>query len=183
MPTHTAPATICLQFKPAPPNAIGSPEYIADLAEVFAVGRNDSSNRTQEQTDTARFWADGNSEWRGGGGEIDEVGRVDHGHATPDMQCMPHRHSLLAFCPSVGCSLPTSKALPATLLNPPLPAATSAVSGHFNQIAQVLLSPNATVEEAALLFAVLNAAQWDASIAGYTAKYAQPSWRPITAIK
>ncbi|PRW60432.1 PAP2 superfamily [Chlorella sorokiniana] len=108
------------EFKPAPPNAIGSPEYVADLAEVFVVGRKDSSNRTQEQTDTANFWADGNT--------------------------------------------------------------TSAVAGHFNQIAQVLLSPNATVEEAALLFAVLNAAQWDASISAYTAKYANPSWRPITAI-
>ncbi len=56
------------------------------------------------------------------------------------------------------------------------------MSGHFNQLAQLLLSPNATVEEAAQLFAVLNAAQWDASIAAYTAKYANPSWRPITAI-
>ncbi|KAI7845827.1 hypothetical protein COHA_000737 [Chlorella ohadii] len=108
------------EFKPAPPNAIGSPEYIADLAEVFVVGRKDSTNRTQDQTDIANFWADGNT--------------------------------------------------------------TSAVSGHFNQLAQLLLSPNATVEEAAQLFAVLNAAQWDASIAAYTAKYANPSWRPITAI-
>lgn len=59
---HPPATCLHLQFKPAPPNAIGSPEYIADLAEVFVVGRKDSTNRTQDQTDIANFWADGNSE-------------------------------------------------------------------------------------------------------------------------
>ena len=49
---------------------------------------------------------------------------------------------------------------------------------------QVLIADrNLTVREAAQLFALLNAATWDASIAAYTEKYAQPSWRPITAIR
>jgi len=56
------------------------------------------------------------------------------------------------------------------------------VAGHFNLIAQALVSPNTTVSDAALLFALLNAAQWDASIAAYAYKYQNPSWRPITAI-
>lgn len=59
-PAHPGTAVPRPQFKPAPPNAIGSPEYLSDLAEVFVVGRKDSSNRTEEQTQTAQFWQDNN---------------------------------------------------------------------------------------------------------------------------
>ena len=39
-----------------PPPALGSPTYRAGLAEVRALGRADSTVRTPEQTDVARFW-------------------------------------------------------------------------------------------------------------------------------
>lgn len=51
-----------LQYKPAPPLSIPSAAYTSALAETFRLGRSDSADRTQEQTDTAKFWADGNSE-------------------------------------------------------------------------------------------------------------------------
>ncbi|MES2521650.1 MAG: vanadium-dependent haloperoxidase [Gemmatimonadota bacterium] len=43
------------QFHPVDPPTIGSPEYLADLAEVRAY----SDNRTPEQLAIARFWATG----------------------------------------------------------------------------------------------------------------------------
>ena len=43
------------QFHPADPPAIGSPRYLADLAEV----RSYSDNRTPEQLAIARYWASG----------------------------------------------------------------------------------------------------------------------------
>ena len=62
-------------------------------------------------------------------------------------------------------------------------AATSTVTGHWNQIAQAVLPANISTAEAALLFARLNAAVWDASIAGWGVKYNVLFWRPITAIR
>lgn len=47
------------QFRPAAPYALTSPEYAADLAEVRSLGRRDSTARTADQTQVARFWADG----------------------------------------------------------------------------------------------------------------------------
>lgn len=47
------------QFRPAPPPALDSPEYAAALADVASLGAIDSASRTAEQTDIARFWADG----------------------------------------------------------------------------------------------------------------------------
>ena len=41
------------QFRPGPPPAFGSPEFLAALAEV----RSFSDNRTQEQDSIAKFWA------------------------------------------------------------------------------------------------------------------------------
>lgn len=70
---HLPPRPPLPQFKPAPPLTIGSPAYIENLAEVFELGRKDSQNRTQEQTDAARFWADGNSAWGGGGAAEDAL--------------------------------------------------------------------------------------------------------------
>lgn len=47
------------QFRPAPPPALDSADYRADLADVFAVGGKNSSARSGDQTEIARFWADG----------------------------------------------------------------------------------------------------------------------------
>ncbi|NYI04318.1 vanadium-dependent haloperoxidase [Allostreptomyces psammosilenae] len=44
------------QFRLAPPPALGSDRYRADLAEVRAHGAADSTVRTPEQTETAFFW-------------------------------------------------------------------------------------------------------------------------------
>ncbi|PSC69336.1 acid phosphatase Vanadium-dependent haloperoxidase [Micractinium conductrix] len=124
------------QFKPAPPLSILSAAYTSALAEVFSLGKKESTTRTAYQSDTARFWADG-----------------------------------------------PALADPCYLLSPSSLAATSSVAGHFNQIAQALLPSTFSTRATALLFAQLNAATWDASIAAYKAKYVQPFWRPITAIR
>lgn len=44
------------QFKPAPPPALGSPEYAAALAEVREIGSISSLTRTPDQTASALFW-------------------------------------------------------------------------------------------------------------------------------
>jgi hypothetical protein len=46
------------QFPVPGPYALTSPEYTADFEEVKALGRADSTERTPEQTETARFWSD-----------------------------------------------------------------------------------------------------------------------------
>lgn len=47
------------RFDPGPPPALDSETYRRDLAEVRAVGRDDSTTRTAEQTEVARFWGPG----------------------------------------------------------------------------------------------------------------------------
>ncbi|RRS00301.1 vanadium-dependent haloperoxidase [Glycomyces terrestris] len=44
------------QFRLDPPPAIGTPQYRADLDEVYVYGGLNSTARTQAQTDTAQFW-------------------------------------------------------------------------------------------------------------------------------
>ena len=44
------------QFLPAPPPALTSAQYARDFNEVKALGSADSTIRTPEQTETARFW-------------------------------------------------------------------------------------------------------------------------------
>lgn len=44
------------RYRPGPPPALTSARYRADLAEVRAYGRADSTVRTARQTDTATFW-------------------------------------------------------------------------------------------------------------------------------
>ncbi|TMC08156.1 MAG: vanadium-dependent haloperoxidase [Chloroflexi bacterium] len=44
------------QFRPGPPPGLDSTTYLDDLAEVRAIGANDSPARTPAQTDTALFW-------------------------------------------------------------------------------------------------------------------------------
>lgn len=48
------------QFRLPPPRALDSPEYAADLDEVFKMGVYSGSGRNQDQSDLALFWA-GNS--------------------------------------------------------------------------------------------------------------------------
>jgi hypothetical protein len=48
----TAPA----QFRPGPPPALDSQTWTKDLNEIREVGRRNSTTRTPEQTDIARFW-------------------------------------------------------------------------------------------------------------------------------
>src|SRR5262245_33453712 len=47
------------QFRPAPPPALDSAAYAADFNEVKDLGRTNSTTRTEEQTQIARFWNDG----------------------------------------------------------------------------------------------------------------------------
>ena len=47
------------QFRPAPPPALDSAEYAANVDEVMQLGRLDSATRTPDQTAIALFWADG----------------------------------------------------------------------------------------------------------------------------
>ncbi|MGW6281097.1 vanadium-dependent haloperoxidase [Kribbella sp. NPDC055071] len=46
------------QFRPDGPDPLTSKRYARDVAEVAAVGRLDSTTRTAQQTETARFWAE-----------------------------------------------------------------------------------------------------------------------------
>jgi hypothetical protein len=50
--------TSASQFRPAPPNALTSAAYAADLAETGDLGRADSTTRTAAQTEQALFWTD-----------------------------------------------------------------------------------------------------------------------------
>jgi membrane-associated phospholipid phosphatase len=47
------------QFRPEAPPALDSAEYAAAFNEVKDLGRSDSTSRTEEQTQIARFWNDG----------------------------------------------------------------------------------------------------------------------------
>jgi hypothetical protein len=46
------------RFRPDGPNALSSADYTADFNEVKRLGRVDSTERTAEQTETARFWTE-----------------------------------------------------------------------------------------------------------------------------
>lgn len=46
------------QFRPAPPYAINSAEYTADFNEVKSLGKYNSTTRTADQTEIAKFWAE-----------------------------------------------------------------------------------------------------------------------------
>lgn len=47
------------QFRPAAPPTLDSAEYAAAVNEVKSLGENNSTTRTQDQTNIALFWADG----------------------------------------------------------------------------------------------------------------------------
>ena len=44
------------QFRPSPPSDLTSEEWAAQFEEVKRIGRSDSTERSAEQTDIARFW-------------------------------------------------------------------------------------------------------------------------------
>jgi hypothetical protein len=44
------------QFRPSPPSHLSSEEWAAQFEEVKRIGRSDSTERSAEQTDIARFW-------------------------------------------------------------------------------------------------------------------------------
>jgi hypothetical protein len=44
------------QFRPGPPVALASPEWASDYNEVKAYGARNSTQRTPDQTETAKFW-------------------------------------------------------------------------------------------------------------------------------
>jgi hypothetical protein len=44
------------QFRPGPPVALSSTEWATDYNEIKAFGARDSTQRTPEQTETAKFW-------------------------------------------------------------------------------------------------------------------------------
>jgi membrane-associated phospholipid phosphatase len=58
---HVTPFTMSAgsQFRPASPPALDSADYAAAFNEVKSLGRVDSTTRTDEQTQIARFWNDG----------------------------------------------------------------------------------------------------------------------------
>ncbi len=110
------------QFRPGPPPALTSADYAAGFNEVKDFGRADSTVRTPEQTEVARFW-----EGKGG---------------TPQ------------------------------------------IAGYWNLIAEnAATSQGNTLDQNARLFAELNVALADDTIAFFDAKYTYNLWRPVTAIQ
>ncbi len=55
------------QFRPDGPPALNSTEYATEFNQVKELGRKDSSTRTSEQTQIAKFWADGSGTFTPGG--------------------------------------------------------------------------------------------------------------------
>ncbi|KAF8062070.1 hypothetical protein HT031_004330 [Scenedesmus sp. PABB004] len=61
-------------------------------------------------------------------------------------------------------------------------ANTSAITGHWIDIAREVLPSDFSLKDTALYFARAAAATYDASIAGWKVKYSTLHWRPVTAI-
>jgi uncharacterized protein (TIGR03118 family) len=110
------------QFRPPPPPALTSTAYTAAFNEVKDLGRVDSTDRTAQQTEVARFWE--------------------------------------------------------------AKAGTPQIAGYWNEIAQdAAASQGNTLDQNARLFAELNVALADETIAFFDAKYTYNRWRPVTAIQ
>jgi uncharacterized protein (TIGR03118 family) len=110
------------QFRPGPPPALTSAAYTAAFNEVKAFGRADSTVRTPQETEAARFWE--------------------------------------------------------------AKAGTPQIAGYWNEIAQqATLSQGNTLDQDARLFAGLNVALADETVAFFDAKYTYNRWRPVTAIQ
>jgi uncharacterized protein (TIGR03118 family) len=110
------------QFRPGPPPALTSAAYTAAFNEVKDLGRADSTDRTAQQTDVAKFWE--------------------------------------------------------------AKAGTPQIAGYWNEIAQsAAQSRGNTLDQDARLFAELDVALADETIAFFDAKYTYNRWRPVTAIQ
>ncbi|HZY83336.1 MAG TPA: TIGR03118 family protein [Gemmataceae bacterium] len=110
------------QFRPGPPPALTSAAYTAGFNEVKSLGRVDSTTRTAQQTEVARFWE--------------------------------------------------------------AKAGTPQIAGYWNEIAaNAATSQGNTLDQNARLFAELNVALADDTIAFFDAKYTYNRWRPVTAIQ
>jgi hypothetical protein len=70
------------QFRPPPPPALDSPQYAAAFNEVKDLGRVDSTVRTPQQTEVARFWEGkaGTPQVAGYWNEIAESAAESHGN-------------------------------------------------------------------------------------------------------
>ncbi len=110
------------QFRAGPPPALTSAEYTTAFNEVKALGRVDSTVRTPQQTEVARFWA--------------------------------------------------------------AAAGTPQIAGYWNEIAEnAATAQGNTLDQDARLFAELNVALADDTIAFFDTKYTYNFWRPVTAIQ
>jgi uncharacterized protein (TIGR03118 family) len=110
------------QFRAPPPPALTSAEYTAAFNEVKDLGRVDSTTRTAQQTEVARFWE--------------------------------------------------------------AKAGTPQIAGYWNEIAEdAATSQGNTLDQNARLFAQLNVALADETIAFFDTKYTYNRWRPVTAIQ
>jgi uncharacterized protein (TIGR03118 family) len=110
------------QFRPPPPPALNSAAYTAAFDEVEGLGRVDSTTRTAQETEVARFWE--------------------------------------------------------------AKAGTPQIAGYWNEIAQDgAISEGNTLDQNARLFAELDVALADETIAFFDAKYTYNRWRPVTAIQ
>jgi uncharacterized protein (TIGR03118 family) len=110
------------QFRAGPPPALTSEAYADGFNEVKDLGRVDSTDRTTQQTEVARFWA--------------------------------------------------------------AAAGTPQIAGYWNEIAQnAATSQGNTLDQDARLFAELNVALVDETIAFFDTKYTYNLWRPVTAIQ
>ncbi|KIZ03686.1 hypothetical protein MNEG_4271 [Monoraphidium neglectum] len=77
----------------------------------------------------------------------------------------------------------TDKALGETALFWADGANTSAISGHWLDIAKRVLPSTLSVKDSALFFAKAFTGAWDASIAAWKIKYSTLHWRPVTAFR
>jgi hypothetical protein len=111
------------QFRPGPPPALTSPLYAADVNEVKAIGRVDSTVRTPEQTQLALLW-----------------------QATAQAA---ENHSIR-------------------------PVIESLIHSRCGRLKLV---------DTARIFALINIAAEDATIAGFDSKYAYNLWRPYHAVR
>ncbi|WP_156804809.1 CARDB domain-containing protein [Synechococcus sp. PCC 6312] len=74
------------QFRPAGPPELTSAEYITEFNQVKALGAKNSTVRTGEQTEIARFWADGTGTYTPPGhwNQITEQAAIDRGYSLAE---------------------------------------------------------------------------------------------------
>jgi hypothetical protein len=66
------------QLRPVPPPALGSDAYAADVADVQAIGAAESTTRTAEQTEIAKYWYEHSTQgWNRIAREVASARRLD----------------------------------------------------------------------------------------------------------